>query len=99
MEQRLALARVLLHEPDLFLLDEPHTGLDAQGILTLQAALAQARAAGKTVVLTTHDFAFGLDLCTRVFIFNRGRITWESDGHVPSVEEFVEIYYSKTHHS
>jgi heme exporter protein A len=96
MEQRLALARVLLHEPDLLFLDEPHTGLDAQGVAILQSALSQLRAAGKTVVLTTHDFAFGLDLCTRVFILDRGRIAWESDGRVPSLQEFAEIYHAST---
>jgi heme exporter protein A len=98
MEQRLALARALLHEPDLLLLDEPYTGLDVQGVVTLQTALAQMRGQGKTIILTTHDFAFGLELCTRVFIFDRGRIAWESDGHVPSVQEFTEIYHSSTQH-
>jgi heme exporter protein A len=99
MEQRLALARVLLHEPDLLLLDEPHTGLDAQGVAVLQSTLSQTRAAGKTAVLTTHDFALGLDLCTRAFIFDRGRIVWESDGRVPSSQEFAEVYHTKTQHS
>ena len=99
MEQRLALARVLLHEPDLLLLDEPYTGLDAQGVATLQSALAQMKEQGKTIILTTHDFTFGLELCTRVFIVDRGRIAWESDGYVPSVQEFMEMYSVKTQSS
>jgi heme exporter protein A len=94
MEQRLALARVLLHEPDLLLLDEPYTGLDAQGVATLQSALTHLKAHGKTIMLTTHDFAFGLELCTRALIVNRGRIVWESEGRVPSVPEFVAIYHA-----
>jgi heme exporter protein A len=94
MEQRLALARVLLHEPDLLLLDEPYTGLDAQGVATLQSALTRMKAQGKTIILTTHDFAFGLELCTRAFIVNRGRIVWESGGQVPSVPEFVAVYHA-----
>jgi len=61
MEQRLALARTLLHDPDLLLLDEPYTGLDAQGVLSLQTLLARTKAQGKTIVLTTHDFARGLE--------------------------------------
>ncbi len=99
MEQRLALARVLLHEPDLLLLDEPYTGLDAQGVAMLQSALVQMKAQGKTIILTTHDFTFGLEICTRVFIVNRGRIVWESDGQVPSVQGFVEIYHTAIPHS
>jgi heme exporter protein A len=99
MEQRLALARVLLHEPDLLLLDEPYTGLDAQGVAMLQSALAQMKKQGKTIILTTHDFTFGLELCTRVFIIDHGRIAWESDGQVPSVQGFVEIYHSAIPHS
>ncbi|MSQ47713.1 MAG: heme ABC exporter ATP-binding protein CcmA [Deltaproteobacteria bacterium] len=99
MEQRLALARVLLHEPDLLLLDEPYTGLDAQGVAILQSALAHMKAQGKTIILTTHDFAFGLELCTRALIVDRGRIAWESDGHVPSVQEFIARYHSTILHS
>lgn len=99
MEQRLALARVLLHEPDLLILDEPYTGLDTQGVATLQAALARMKAQGKTVILTTHDFTFGLELCTRVFIVHRGRIAWESDGQVPAAQKFSELYHAKTQSS
>ena len=99
MEQRLALARALLHEPDLLLLDEPYTGLDSYGVAILQHALAHAKTQGKTVMLTTHDFALGLALCDRALIFNRGRLSWQSDGRLPSVEEFIEIYQAKTQHS
>lgn len=99
MEQRLALARTLLHDPDLLLLDEPYTGLDAQGVLTLQTLLARTKAQGKTIVLTTHDFAHGLELCDRALIFHRGRIAWQSTGRLPSAQEFVEIYHSKTQSS
>jgi heme exporter protein A len=99
MEQRLALARVLLHGPDLLLLDEPYTGLDAQGVAMLQSALAQMKAQGKTIILTTHDFTFGLELCTRVVIVNRGRIAWESSGHIPTVQQFIELYDRKTQSS
>lgn len=96
MEQRLALARTLLHDPDLLLLDEPYTGLDAQGVTSLQTLLAGAKARGKTIVLTTHDFAHGLELCDRALIFHRGRIAWQSTGSLPSLAEFMEIYHSST---
>jgi heme exporter protein A len=96
MEQRLALARALLHEPDLLLLDEPYTGLDSRGVTTLQTTLARAKEQGKTVVLTTHDFALGLELCDRALILHRGCLSWQSTGRLPSVHEFVEIYHTET---
>jgi heme exporter protein A len=96
MEQRISLARALLHEPDLLLFDEPYSGLDARGIAILQTALTQTKAQGKTVIFTTHDFALGLDLCDRAVIFNRGRIVWQSDRQLPSVAEFDDIYHTNT---
>jgi heme exporter protein A len=96
MEQRLALARALLHEPDLLLLDEPYTGLDSRGVAILQNTLARTKEQGKTVVLTTHDFALGLELCDRAVILHRGRLSWQSVGPLPSLQEFVEIYHRET---
>src|SRR5215510_6516356 len=91
MEQRLALARALLHEPDLLLLDEPYTGLDSRGVTTLQTTLAHVKEQGKTVVLTTHDFALGLESCDQALILHRGRLSWQSAGRLPSLPEFIEI--------
>ncbi|HKA54836.1 MAG TPA: heme ABC exporter ATP-binding protein CcmA [Candidatus Binatia bacterium] len=99
MEQRLALARALLHEPDLLLLDEPYAGLDSHGVTYLQTTLTRAKAQGKTVVLTTHDFALGLGLCDRAVILHRGRLSWQSAGPLPPVQEFVEIYHRETQSS
>lgn len=96
MEQRLSLARTLLHEPDLFLLDEPYTGLDARGIAILQAELATVQEQGKTVVLTTHDVALGLDIASRALILHRGRIAWESTAQLPTAQEFSTIYQQST---
>ncbi len=96
MEQRLSLARTLLHDPDLFLLDEPYAGLDARGITTLQSVLVTAKDRGKTVVLTTHDFALGLDIASRALILHRGRIVWESTAPLPAAQEFSTIYQQYT---
>jgi heme exporter protein A len=96
MEQRLSLARALLHDPELLLFDEPYTGLDTRGVATLQTVLATAKERGKTVVLTTHDFALGLEISSKAFILHRGRIIWESTGHVPPAQEFGELYHSRT---
>jgi heme ABC exporter ATP-binding subunit CcmA len=73
MQQRLALARVLLHRPDLLLLDEPFTGLDREGAGRLRALLKR-HAAGRTLILATHDVAEALPLATRVVVLAGGRL-------------------------
>jgi heme exporter protein A len=99
MEQRLALARTLLHNPDLLLLDEPYTGLDPQAVAALQALLVQAKAAGKTIVLTTHDLALGLEICSRAVILHKGKIVWESGERLPTLQELLQIYHKKVEKS
>lgn len=91
MEQRLAIARTLLHDPDLILLDEPHTGLDTAARNVLHDTLAQAVARSKTVLLSSHDFEYCRDLCTRAILLHRGRLVWESDGLLPTAAQFAEI--------
>jgi len=80
MVQRLALARALLHGPDLLLLDEPFTGLDAEAVAALQQQLGALRAAGHAIVLTTHDLERAAPVATRLAILHRGRIAWARDG-------------------
>ena len=73
MQQRLALARVLLHRPDLLLMDEPFTGLDRQGAGRLRT-LVREHAAGRTLILTAHDFPEALPLAGRVVVLAGGRV-------------------------
>ncbi len=72
MAQRLGLARVLLHEPRLLLLDEPYAGLDAAGAHLLDAVLADA-AAGRGVVIVTHEVERGVALAGRLLVLRAGR--------------------------
>ncbi len=95
MEQRLALARTLLHDPDLLFLDEPYTGLDPQAVAVLQALLVQAKTTGKTIVLSTHDLSLGLEICSRALILHKGKMVWESGERLPGLREFLEIYHTK----
>ncbi len=76
MQQRLAIARVLLHEPELLLLDEPYTGLDQHAVGRLQSLLDDLQAAERTIILSTHDLALGLAVCDEILIQSRGRVAY-----------------------
>jgi heme exporter protein A len=80
MMQRLALARALLHRPELLLLDEPFSGLDPQATATLEALLGDLRTAGHAIVLSTHDVPRAAALASRVVMLHRGRIDWDGAG-------------------
>ena len=71
MRQRLAVARVFLHDPQILLLDEPFTALDDRAIALLQSLLRDALQAGKTVIMSTHQLREALELATHVGLINR----------------------------
>jgi heme exporter protein A len=73
MQQRLALARTLLHDPEMVLLDEPYTGLDPHAALMLRGVLQQLHDGRRTVLLVTHNISQGLELANRVAIQVAGR--------------------------
>ncbi len=74
MQQRLAIARALLHDPRLLLLDEPHTGLDAAAGALLDDLLEESRRAGCTLLMATHDARRAEALCDRIVVLERGRL-------------------------
>lgn len=74
MQQRLHLARALLHDPELIYLDEPTVGIDPVGARELRKTVKQLSQAGKTILLTTHYMAEAEELCDRIAIINHGRI-------------------------
>ena len=76
--QRVALARTLLHDPEVLFLDEPFTGLDPYGASLLETALASLATDQRIVVLATHDVARGLRLADRLLVLRRGRVVLES---------------------
>jgi len=73
-KQRLALALALVNEPDVLFLDEPTAGLDPQSRRELHDVIRQTRAAGKTVVLTTHYIEEAQQLCDRIAVVDHGQI-------------------------
>ncbi|MFN2145192.1 MAG: heme ABC exporter ATP-binding protein CcmA [Anaerolineales bacterium] len=74
MSQRLAIARAVIHDPAILLLDEPYTGLDQDASLVLDDILRQIAAQGRTVVMTSHDLVRIADLCSRFDVLSRGKI-------------------------
>jgi len=74
MAQRLAIARAVIHDPSILLLDEPYTGLDQDASSMLDTVLKQIAAQGRTVVMTSHDLARSEDLATRFDVLSRGKI-------------------------
>ena len=75
MQQRLAIGRAVLHDPDVMLFDEPYTGLDQDASSMLDEVLKSVAAQGRTVVMTSHDLARAEDLATRFDILSRGVIS------------------------
>ena len=74
MQQRLAIGRAVLHDPEVMLFDEPHTGLDQAACEMLDTVLREVAALGRTVVMTSHDLVRAADLATRFDVLSRGVI-------------------------
>lgn len=97
MQQRLAIGRAILHQPQVMLFDEPHTGLDQEAAAMLDGVLSQVAAAGRTVVMTSHDLPRAADLATRVDILSKGVIA--ASVHMAELDpvELPAFYRSVTH--
>ena len=74
MQQRLAIGRAIMHDPEVLLLDEPHTGLDQDACEMLDTVLRQVAARHRTVVMTSHDLVRVADLASRFDVLSRGSI-------------------------
>jgi heme exporter protein A len=74
MQQRLAIGRAVLPDPEVMLFDEPHTGLDQDACAMLDHVLREVAARGRTVVMTSHDLARAADLASRFDVLSRGVI-------------------------
>lgn len=78
MQQRISIARSLLHKPSIMLLDEAETGLDRQATVMLWEAMRMESGEKRTILLTTHNLERGLEVSERVVILDKGKIV--SDG-------------------
>ncbi len=96
MVQRLSIARAILHDPAIMLLDEPYTGLDLQAADMLRGVLQELAASNRTVILTTHNLEQGLEMCDRVAILNKGRIAWQGERPGLDLAQLREAYRQTT---
>lgn len=92
MVQRLAIARAILHNPPLLLLDEPDTGLDQHAADMLHDLVRELGGEHRTVLLTTHNIERGVSWADRVALLADGRIVYDSADQRPAPEAFREIY-------
>jgi heme exporter protein A len=97
MQQRMAIARAILHDPEVLLFDEPHTGLDQDASAMLDNILREVAAKGKTVVMTSHDLARSADLASRIDILSKGVIATSVSGSELDPVNLPELYRSVTH--
>src|SRR5215218_3755662 len=79
MTQRLGLARVLLHEPDVLLLDEPASGLDPRARIEMRGLLKELRKMGKTIMVSSHILPELADICNKIGIIERGELIFDGD--------------------
>ena len=92
MQQRLAIARAILHDPPVLLFDEPHTGLDQDAAAALDGVLTEVAMRGRTILMPTHDIVRGLNLADRVVILSKGVIAYETPTAETDPIKFADTY-------
>lgn len=96
MQQRLALARATLHDPDVLLLDEPDTGLDQEAFAGISSFLERDSGKSRTVVMATHDLRLGHTHCDRFAIMSEGHVVHEGDTSLHDIEALERLYWEQT---
>jgi heme exporter protein A len=97
MQQRLAIGRALLHDPQVMLFDEPYTGLDQDASRMLDEVLRRVAVAGRTVVMTSHDLPRAADLATRIDVLSRGVIAASVPQAGITPAALIDLYRQVTH--
>jgi ABC-2 type transport system ATP-binding protein len=91
MTQRLGLARVLLHDPQVLLLDEPASGLDPRARIEMRELIKRLRKEQKTIMVSSHILPELADICNKIGIIERGRLIWNG-----TVEAAIEEVRGKS---
>ena len=92
MQQRISIARALIHDPSILLLDEPETGLDQSASALLTEILDDPDAGKRTVVMTTHNLERGLEIGNRIAILAEGKIAYEESKQSLNITSLKEAY-------
>ncbi|HEY8311604.1 MAG TPA: ATP-binding cassette domain-containing protein, partial [Gemmatimonadaceae bacterium] len=92
MQQRVSVARAIVHTPAVLLADEPFTGLDASGAAALTRMLAELRESGATIMIVTHNLEEALSLCTSAAIMREGRFVRLDHAPIPARDEYTALY-------
>ena len=98
MQKRVSIARALLHDPGILLLDEPETGLDQEALAMLKDIVYSMTAQGapRTVLLTTHNLDQGLELGARLGILMNGRLVYEGELKAVDADSLQSMYAQLT---
>jgi len=96
MQQRLSIARALLHQPDVLLFDEPYTGLDQMAGGILDDLLRKAHQSGRTIIMTSHQLERAETLVSRAVIIKKGVIGYDEQINPASPPNLVKIYTEVT---
>ena len=96
MQKRFSIARALLHDPLVLIMDEPESGLDQEALSFLDAVITDPEAPMRTVLITTHNLERGLALADRMAILSRGRIAHEESLESAAPAEMREAYFRYT---
>jgi len=92
MQQRASVARAVLHNPSILFLDEPEVGLDPHAGAIVKEVLSDINTGSRTVVMTTHNLARGLELADSVVILDRGRVVYSESRQAIGKADFQQVY-------
>ncbi len=96
MKQRISLARTMLHDPALLILDEPASGLDPRARVELRELLKELRSMGKTIMISSHILTELAEMCTHIGIIERGKLL--ASGDVESIMRSLQPHRTYTVH-
>ena len=96
MKKRFSIARALLHEPAILLMDEPESGLDQAALSMLKDLVSEGTSPSHAVLMTTHNVEYGLAVGHRMAILARGRIAYHESLDTASTDAVKDAYFRYT---